>query len=85
LAPKKDSAGPKQPKEAGSSPFPTKQQVLAFINESTEPVGKREVARAFRIKGSNERIRLKALLKELKQDGRSQLEEIPHCGFLDKP
>ncbi|WP_193370878.1 ribonuclease R [Pelagibius marinus] len=69
MAGKKDKAGPKKPKEAHSAPFPSKEQVLAFINESSEPVGKREVARAFRIKGSNDRIRLKALLKELKQDG----------------
>ncbi|GAB4356993.1 MAG: ribonuclease R [Kiloniellaceae bacterium] len=55
--------------KAASTPFPSKEQVLAFINESAEPVGKREIARAFRIKGSNDRIRLKALLKELKQDG----------------
>jgi ribonuclease R len=55
--------------KAAATPFPSKEQVLAFINESAEPVGKREIARAFRIKGSNDRIRLKALLKELKQDG----------------
>ncbi len=48
--------------------FPTKEQVLAFINESAEPVGKREIARAFRIKG-NDRIRLKALLKDLEREG----------------
>jgi ribonuclease R len=69
LAKKKDTAGP-----ARSAPFPSKEQVLAFINESSEPVGKREIARAFRIKG-NDRIRLKALLKELKQEG--QLEKQP--------
>jgi ribonuclease R len=63
LAAKKGPAG-----KAASGAFPSKEQVLAFINESSEPVGKREVARAFRIKG-NDRIRLKALLKELKQDG----------------
>ncbi len=51
-----------------SAVFPTKEQVLAFINESAEPVGKREIARAFRIKG-NDRIRLKALLKDLEREG----------------
>ncbi|MEQ9606756.1 MAG: ribonuclease R [Kiloniellaceae bacterium] len=66
MAGKKDPGGKDK---AASAPFPTKEQVLAFINESAEPVGKREIARAFRIKGSNDRIRLKALLKELKQDG----------------
>jgi len=64
-------AGRKDPKKADgdrATPFPSKEQVLAFINESAEPVGKREIARAFRIKG-NDRIRLKALLKELKEEG----------------
>ncbi len=64
MAGKKPSDG-----KAAAAPFPTKEQVLAFINESSEPVGKREIARAFRIKGGNDRIRLKALLKELRQDG----------------
>jgi len=50
------------------SPFPSKAQVLAFIRESPSPVGKREIARAFRLRG-DQRIELKALLKELKQDG----------------
>ncbi|MEO3429688.1 ribonuclease R [Pelagibius sp. CAU 1746] len=69
MAGKKEKAGSQKPKAAHTAPFPSKEQVLAFINESSEPVGKREVARAFRIKGSADRIRLKALLKELKQDG----------------
>jgi ribonuclease R len=75
LAAKKDPADPGKPEKARSTPFPSKEQVLAFIAESAEPVGKREIARAFRIKGSNERIRLKALLKELRQDGK--LEKQP--------
>jgi ribonuclease R len=49
-------------------PFPTKEQVLAFIRESPTPVGKREIARAFHLKGSD-RIPLKALLKELERQG----------------
>ncbi len=69
MAAKKDRHDPKKASGASTTPFPSKEQVLTFINESAEPVGKREIARAFRIKGSNERIRLKALLKELKQDG----------------
>lgn len=70
-------AGKKQDpaRKAQAAPFPSKEQVLTFINESSEPVGKREIARAFRIKGSADRIRLKALLKELKQEG--HLEKQP--------
>jgi ribonuclease R len=48
--------------------FPTRQQVLEFIRESPTPVGKREIARAFGIKGA-ERIGLKAMLKELEGAG----------------
>lgn len=48
--------------------LPTKEQVRAFIEESTTPVGKREIAKAFNIKGAD-RIYLKKLLKELVTDG----------------
>ena len=49
-------------------PFPTKDEILAFVRESPDAVGKREIARAFRIRGS-ERGQLRDLLKELQQDG----------------
>ena len=49
-------------------PFPTKDEILAFVRESPDAVGKREIARAFRIRGS-ERGQLRNLLKELQQDG----------------
>ena len=42
--------------------------MLTFIRESATPVGKREVARAFNIKG-NDRIALKAMMRELKAEG----------------
>jgi len=48
--------------------LPTRQQILEFIRGSEVPVGKREIARAFGIKGA-ERIPLKAMLKELEQAG----------------
>ena len=48
--------------------FPGKAEVIAFIQDSPTLVGKREIARAFGIKGGD-RIRLKALLRELKQEG----------------
>jgi ribonuclease R len=48
--------------------FPTRQEILNFIRESPTPVGKREIARAFGIKGA-ERIGLKAMLKELEHSG----------------
>ncbi len=49
-------------------PFPTREEVLAFIRESKGPIGKREIARAFQIRGA-ERLALKELLKELRQSG----------------
>jgi ribonuclease R len=62
---RQEKAGGKRKKEA---PFPTKEEVLRFIRESETPVGKREIARAFQLKGSD-RIPLKALLKELEREG----------------
>lgn len=55
-------------------PFPSKEEVLTFIRESPVPVGKREIARAFHIKGSD-RIPLKAMLKELEREGHLELRE----------
>jgi len=49
-------------------PFPSREEVLAFIRESKGPVGKREIARAFRIQGT-ERLALKELLKDLRRSG----------------
>ena len=52
-----------------TGPFPDKDTVLAFIRGSTTPVGKREIARAFKLSGTADRERLKELLKELEADG----------------
>ncbi|MFQ6017711.1 MAG: ribonuclease R [Kiloniellaceae bacterium] len=48
--------------------YPDKAAVLEFIRESPTPVGKREIARAFRLRGGD-RVRLEAMLKELHDDG----------------
>jgi len=50
------------------APFPTKDQIVAFIRENPSRVGKREIARAFNVTGAD-RIPLKALLKELEAEG----------------
>src|SRR5471030_2824166 len=47
---------------------PTRDELLAFIKESSTPVGKREIARAYGIKG-DQRIELKALLRDLRDTG----------------
>ncbi|WP_051548217.1 RNB domain-containing ribonuclease [Sneathiella glossodoripedis] len=48
--------------------LPTKEEIRTFIEKSEGPVGKREIAKAFGIKGSD-RIYLKQILKELIEDG----------------
>ena len=50
------------------SPLPTKDQLRTFITESPTPVGKREIARAFQVKG-DDRVALKVLLRELSAEG----------------
>jgi ribonuclease R len=48
--------------------LPTREQVLDFIANSETPAGKREIARAFGLKGQ-EKIQLKALLKDMADEG----------------
>jgi ribonuclease R len=48
--------------------LPNRKQILEFIEQSTEPAGKREIARAFGLKG-NEKIALKSLLKDMADEG----------------
>jgi ribonuclease R len=49
-------------------PLPSKEEVLAFIGSRPGKVGKREIARAFGIKGGD-RATLQSLLRELADDG----------------
>ncbi len=48
--------------------LPTREQVLEFIETSDEPAGKREIARAFGLKGQ-EKIALKRLLSDMADEG----------------
>jgi len=48
--------------------MPSAQQVLDFIQSSDIPAGKREIAKAFGLKGQ-EKIKLKALLKDMAEEG----------------
>ncbi len=50
------------------SALPSKADILEFIQNSPDRVGKREIARAFRVKGSD-RQALKDMLRELENDG----------------
>src|SRR3546814_11122434 len=64
---------PKRDAKAKRMPLPTKQDVLNFINESETPVGKREIARAFHLRG-DDRIWLKTVLRELADEGEVDAE-----------
>ncbi len=57
---------PRNPKQQPG--LPTRKQVLDFIATSDQPAGKRELARAFGLKG-NEKIALKSLLKDMADEG----------------
>lgn len=48
--------------------LPSPQEILEFIKASPNKVGKRELARAFNIKG-HARLQLKAILKKMKDEG----------------
>lgn len=66
MARKRTAKGEVKTKTAGG--LPTKGEILDFIKGAQEKVGKREIARAFGIKGSA-RIELKRLLAELSREG----------------
>jgi ribonuclease R len=54
------------PKQSAS--LPSKKEILDFIASSDQPAGKREIARAFGLKGSD-KIALKKLLSEMGEEG----------------
>ena len=67
----------KQKTEAG---LPSKEAILEFVSANEGKVGKREIARAFGIKGGD-KIALKAILKDLSTEG--QVEQ--RRGRLKRP
>ncbi len=48
--------------------LPTKKQILDFIERSDQPAGKREIAKAFGLRGAD-KVALKALLKDMTDEG----------------
>ena len=56
------------PKTRSAPGLPTRKQILDFIANSPVPAGKREIAREFGLKGQ-EKIQLKALLKDMAEEG----------------
>ncbi len=63
--------------------FPSKHEIAKFIDESPIPVGRREIARAFGIRGSN-LIGLKRLLVEMGNAGKSAKTGKPAAGGVGK-
>jgi len=66
--PKKAAPKKKAPPARSAGKLPSKQEILDFLEQSTAQAGKREIARAFGIKGAD-RITLKALLRDMADDG----------------
>lgn len=60
--PRKDRSGPQ-------TNLPSKDAILQFIRSSPAKIGKREIARAFNLRG-DDRILLKEILRELADEGR---------------
>jgi len=56
------------PKSSKVGKLPSKQDILDFLQGANEQAGKREIARAFSIKGGD-RIALKELLRDMADDG----------------
>ncbi len=59
----------KQKPKPKPRPLPTKEQILDFLADQPPGLGKREIARAFKVTGDN-RFILKAMLKELEDEGK---------------
>ena len=71
----------KSPAAAG---FPSREDVLEFIADSPTPVGKREIARAFHIRG-DQRRQLNDLLRDLRAEGhvgRPERRKLAQPGHL---
>jgi ribonuclease R len=65
----------KRPVKGG---LPSREQVLDFIQSSDEPAGKREIARAFGLKGQD-KIALKQLLRDMGDEG--MIDSAPGRAF----
>lgn len=77
------SAPRRKPKASGVRPFPTRDEILAFISGSKGKVGKREISREFGLNPAG-RVMLKRVLKELQIEGTLERKRggIHHAGAL---
>lgn len=79
--PKKKDAPKKREKSVG---LPTREQILEFVSGATGNIGKREIARAFNVKGAD-RIPLKQMLKAMAEEGvlvKSEKRKLHRAGEL---
>ena len=67
----------------GTAPFPSKEDVLAFIAQEAGNVGTREIARAFGLRNAD-RAELKRMLRDLAEDGKiaKRRRRLHHAGEL---
>ncbi|MGI8704233.1 MAG: ribonuclease R family protein [Sphingomicrobium sp.] len=56
------------PRKSKSAGLPSRKEILDFIASSDQPAGKREIARAFGLKGQD-KVQLKALLRDMADEG----------------
>ncbi|MGH6866250.1 MAG: ribonuclease R [Methyloceanibacter sp.] len=73
----------KAPRAKTESKLPSKKEILDFLESSSAHAGKREIARAFGVKGGD-RIALKALLRDMADDGliAGSRRKLTRPGFL---
>lgn len=74
---------PLHPTHKKTAPFPSKEDVLAFIAQEAGNVGTREIARAFGLKNAD-RAELKQMLRDLAEDGKieKRRKKLHHAGEL---
>jgi ribonuclease R len=83
IANKRDCLADPIVKRPHHPPFPSKDDILAFIGKQPGKVGTREIARAFHLKNAD-RAALKRALRELADEGRveSRRKKLHHPGTL---
>jgi len=71
-------------KRERSNGLPSREQILEFVSSATGNIGKREIARAFNVKGAD-RIPLKQMLKAMAEEGvlvKSEKRKLHRAGEL---
>jgi ribonuclease R len=88
---RKPASPANRPDSVASGNFrPSREQILTFISENPDAAGKREIAKAFRLKG-DDRTWLKDMLRELQNEGLLEKKDkklkrpgdLPHMVVLD--